>query len=276
MENHPVASARAPDIFDLPRLTRALPQFRQSFEAALPFRHVVIDDFFTEDLARHLYDEFPKLAPAQRSVARLLEARSYDSAIHRHAPVFTETFDVLGGRSFVAWLEALAGIARLDMDPHNVGGGLHQGADGSSLHAHADHNTHPKDPSLYRRLNVLVYLSRRWEPAWGGALELYDAAGKIVVAKVDAKFNRCVIMDVHDTAFHGYRRLHLPADQTRKSIAAYYYSNRPSVLQTVHAHPTLFGNPADMKPLEAIGYRVRRAILHRWPRLNGLPPPGRK
>jgi hypothetical protein len=49
-----------------------------------------------------------------------------------------------------------------------------------------------------------------------------------------------VILDVDDTAFHGYGRLRLPRGVGRKVLAAYYYSTAPALRQRREAHGTVF------------------------------------
>jgi Rps23 Pro-64 3,4-dihydroxylase Tpa1-like proline 4-hydroxylase len=257
------------------RLETELPELKASYEAATPFRHVIIDNFLEPGFARQLHQDYPQLDAMQRSMARILKARSYDGDFDRFGSPFSDYFGSIQAEPFLSWLRRLTGIDDLEMDPKLVGGGLHQGARGSSLHVHADHNTHPHDPSRYRRINVLFYVNDGWKPSWGGELDLYDATGTRVVERVIPAFNRCVIMDVHDHAFHGYEALRIPGKITRKLLASYFYSDSPSELQTVESHPTLYGTP-EVSKLEKFGMRVRRKVLHRLRDLGGLRPKPRR
>ena len=257
------------------RLEDDLPQLREAFDSATPFRYVVIDDFLDGAFAERLHSEYPALDNVQRSVARILRARSYDGDVTRYGSPFSDYFAAVAADPFRSWLRRLTGIADLEMDPKLIGGGLHQGARGSDLHVHADHNTHPEDPSLYRRINVLFYVNAGWKESWGGELELYDATGKHVVDRVAPAFNRCVIMDVHDSAFHGYQPLRIPSNVTRKLLASYFYSSSPSPLQTAASHPTLFG-AAQHGAIDAFAFRLRHYILHRITGAGGLRPRSRR
>ena len=258
-------------IVNVDRLERELPDLRRAFESATPFRHVVIEDFLEPAFAQRLHAEYPSLDAMQRSVALLLRARSYDGEVARFGPPFSDYFTAIESDPFRGWLRRLTAIDDLEMDPKLVGGGLHQGARGSSLHVHADHNTHPDDPSRYRRINVLFYVNADWKPGYGGDLELYDTSGTRVVDKVAPAFNRCVIMDVHDNAFHGYQPLRIPSNVTRKMLASYFYSAAPSELQTVASHPTLYGTP-EHSASERMTARMRRWVLHRLSDAGGLRP----
>lgn len=257
------------------RLERELPRLKDAFDAATPFRHVIIDEFLDAEFAERLHAAYPALDGVQRSVARILRARSYDGDYARFGSPFSDYFAAVAGDPFRTWLRRLTGIDDLEMDPKLIGGGLHQGARGSDLHVHADHNTHPEDPSLYRRINVLFYVNAGWQANWGGELDLYDATGTHVVGRVAPAFDRCVIMDVHDSAFHGYQPLRIPSNVTRKLLASYFYSAEPSRLQTAASHPTLFGRP-NRSAFEAFAFRARHWLLHRVARAGGLRPRSRR
>ncbi|MBC5799936.1 MAG: 2OG-Fe(II) oxygenase [Candidatus Eremiobacteraeota bacterium] len=259
-------------VLNVERFATDVDGWRARFDAAVPFRHIVIDDFLTEPAAQAIHAEFPPLARAARTAAWLLEARRYNVGTAHLGPSLRAVFSELGEAPFTHWLRTLTGVRDAQMDPENVGAGVHQGARGSHLHVHADHNTHPSDPTRYRRLNVLVYLNPHWVPAWGGELELWDADCSHVVRTIEPRFNRCIIMEVHDRAFHGYRRLRFPADETRDSLAAYYYSDGPAALQAHAPHATVFGVERDAGVPTRVASRICQAVLARvFPRLQGLP-----
>ncbi len=258
------------DVVQFDRLRADLGDVKADYAANGPFRHTIVENFLSPEHARAVVDSFPRLDAVQLAAARVLEARSYDGEIRRFGPEFDGVFAALGSDAFTAWLRELTDIPDLEIDTRNVGGGVHQGARGSRLAPHADHNTHPDDPTWYRRINVLVYLNEQWDPSWGGNLEMYDTTGSHVVKEVEPIFNRCIIMEVHDRAFHGYRPLRVPKDQTRKTLAAYFYSRSPSPLQAAVAHPTL--EPSKRPTAADVVRRARFAILNRLPWLSGLRP----
>ncbi len=235
---------------------------QSDYATASPFAHVVIDGFLLPDIAREAATRFPQLPSVKRSLARFLEDRAFDGHVERHDPVFAHIFAELHGTRFVAWLSALTGIAGLDPDRENIGAGLHQGVRGSYLRLHADHNTHPHDPSHYRRLNLLIYLNDPWDERWNGALELWDDRALNCVKTVEPVFNRCVIMEVGDRAFHGYGPLRTPAGHSRKAIVAYYYAPEPGAMQSTRAHPTIMPAIAKESLLTSNAHRVRRMLLH--------------
>jgi Rps23 Pro-64 3,4-dihydroxylase Tpa1-like proline 4-hydroxylase len=78
----------------------------------------------------------------------------------------------LNSAEFLLFLQRLSGIDALIADPYRAGGGLHETRSGGFLMVHADYNRQP-ETDLDRRMNVIVYLNKDWQPEWGGDLELW-------------------------------------------------------------------------------------------------------
>ena len=90
--------------------------------------------------------------------------------------------------------------------------------------------------------------------------------------KINPIFNRMVIFSTTDFSYHGNPdRINCPKDQSRKSIAMYYYSNgRPSHERKLGAHSTIFrkrpgsddpdGNIEFKKLFGKIYYRSKKKI----------------
>jgi Rps23 Pro-64 3,4-dihydroxylase Tpa1-like proline 4-hydroxylase len=144
----------------------------------------------------------------------------------------------LGSSEFLGFLTTLTGISDLSID--FWGGGLHQTVSGGLLSIHADFNRHPCT-GLDRRLNLLLFLNRDWDEAWGGALELWDVEMTGCVQRIWPVANRMVVFSTSDTSFHGHPDpLAVPPEITRKSIAAYYYTaGRPKDEQS-DEHSTIY------------------------------------
>lgn len=226
-------------MLDYQRLAREAPEIADRFQNGDPIRHVVIEHFLDEPAAIAAARAFPDPKTMEIAFAGLPEVKNAEQRIDLLDPVFQEIFHELRSQRFMDWLSAVTQIPGLIADPELHGGGLHQGADGSYLDVHADFNIHPQ-LGLYRRLNVLVYLNETWQPAWQGYLELWSRDMKECRQYIEPAFNRCVIMETHDHAFHGYKELRLPAGVTRRSLASYYYSHQRSEAQTQDKHDTLF------------------------------------
>jgi hypothetical protein len=248
---------RTAPALDYGRLERERETFVRRFHDGDPIRHVVVDGMLDPDVALRAARTFPDPSAMQIAFAGLPEVKTAEQRLELLDPVFRAIFDDLRSPRFLGWLGEVTGIAELATDPELHGGGLHQGADGSYLDVHADFNIHPQ-LGLYRRLNVLIYLNETWEPPWQGYLELWSADMQECRQSIAPVLNRCVVMETHDRAFHGYKELRLPPGTTRRSLAAYYYSPQRSEAQTVDAHNTLFQLRPEQRRAAGVRQFVRR------------------
>ena len=79
-----------------------------------------------------------------------------------------------------------------------------------------------------RKLNIIIYLSKEWNPSWGGGLQLWSHdeetnKPKDRVKYVEVKYNRAVIFDTTQNSWHGLPEpLSCPEGVFRKSLALYY------------------------------------------------------
>ena len=201
-------------------------ELRGAFAEAQPFAHVVIDDFFELDMAEALERDIPAFDdPAWMQYSNPIEEKRALNHWDRFPPATYRAFAYLN-EEFLAPLHALTGIDGLQADAGLHGGGWHLHARGGKLNVHLDYSLHPK-LQLERRLNLIVYLTSGWDPAWGGALGLWthDAEGTApneLVKAVDCRFNRAVIFDTTH-AWHGLPDpISCPEGVYRKSIATYY------------------------------------------------------
>jgi hypothetical protein len=169
----------------------------------------------------------------------------------------------LEGARFTRLLEQITGIEGLEADRELVGAGLHQGGQGSYLRIHADHNTHPTNGLRFRRINILIYLNTRWEAQWNGDLELWDREAASCEKKIEPRFNRCAILAVDDTAYHGYGPLRVPNGVTRNALAEYYYADVAAEGQTDMPHPTTLPTLRGEYPIIALLHRARISTLSR-------------
>lgn len=150
--------------------------------------------------------------------------KRYCGDIERLPPSVQRLIHEAGSPAFLRWLMELTGEQALLPDPFLEGGGIHQIVAGGFLKVHADFNWN-EQMQLFRRLNVLIYLNRDWNPAWEGSLELWEQDMSRSAVSVAPEFNTMVVFTTDDKSFHGHPRpLACPAGVTRDSIALYYYS----------------------------------------------------
>ncbi len=223
-----------------PRLEAAKgTELRESYRTAAPFPHAVIDDFLPAETLEMCLTDFPA-RPSDGDVTfqspqeRLKTQFNPDALGDRMRTLFYS----FNSRPFIAVLENISGISGLIPDPYFLGGGFHEIRQGGHLSIHADFNHH-KPMDLERRINVLIYLNKDWDDAYGGQLELWNGDMTRCVKRVAPEFNRCVIFNTTDNSFHGNPNpVSHPAHVSRKSIALYYYTATWSADR--REHTTLF------------------------------------
>ena len=233
--------------------------YHSQYDSAKPFRHLVMDDFFTPDFAGQLLERFPPF-----DTARAMNENGEIGAkcVHENLPDLAEPYQALDrliqSREFLGWLEKVTGIDELMYDPDYFGGGTHENRHGQDLDPHVDFNKHPKS-GLHRRLNLIVYLNKEWEDDWGGAIEFHEdprlPPDQNRIELVSPRFNRAVLFETTRWSWHGFERINLPdgdADpRSRKSVALYFYSKtRPKDEQT-KPHSTIYVErplPAHIQP----------------------------
>jgi Rps23 Pro-64 3,4-dihydroxylase Tpa1-like proline 4-hydroxylase len=233
-----------------PKVRDRTDELAREFSAAQPFRHVVIDQFLDPAFCEELMAEFPGFDSGQSRNERGERGRkAVFSSLPEIGPAYSRFDRLMRDRDFLALTGAITGIPGLLYDPEYVGGGTHENLDGAELDSHVDFNFHPTR-HLHRRLNLIVFLNARWEPGWGGCLELLrepwsssmgataDADRKIVVPVE----NRAVIFETTESSWHGFPRITLPegANTTRRSIAVYFYTKDRPAAETGASHGTIY------------------------------------
>lgn len=267
-----------------PRIAARAEAHRGAYRRALPFPHVVLDDFLPETALAPVLDEFPPPdAAGWRRFETGAETKLGLRQWERLGPATRRLVHALHTSAACDFLETLTGIEGLVPDPHLWGGGLHQIARGGFLKVHADFNWHRR-LRLHRRVNLLLYLNRDWRDEWGGHLELWDAGMRRCVRRVAPVFNRCVIFSTSSTSHHGHPDpLACPPGVTRRSLALYYYSAAPAEDAARAPHSTLFrerpgerlepgGRTSRVRLERFAGPRAAQALLRlrdRWRRRGG-------
>jgi len=239
-----------------PRVRDNASDLAARFAQAQPFRHVVIDDFLARDFADALLQEFPAFEKGNNLGDDGKPGnKSTFERIQNLGAAYRSLDQLIQGEDFLRLVGHITGIEDLLYDPFYLGGGTHENRQGQSLHPHVDFNYHPSE-GWHRRLNLIVYLNRDWDEAWGGNLELYrdPYADPGPAHRVAPQFNRCVIFETTENSWHAFDRIQLPeseAARTRKSIALYFYSRERPAEETAGKHTTHYVNrqiPAHIQP----------------------------
>lgn len=219
------------------------------FKNSKPFPHVIIDNFLSKREAEKLRRNFPSVTN-DIWVTPYRIGNQYGKVGSKNSDKFYCLNDELyfsllefNSAPFINFLEALTGIESLLPDPGFNGGGLHKILKGGILDIHTDFNDFKKI-KLYRRLNILYYLNKNWEPSWGGQLELWDNSklkGGKLIKSIPPLFNRIVIFESTKSSFHGHPNPWKSNTCSRNSISSYYYTSYKDKTQTYNGNTDFQG-----------------------------------
>ena len=206
-----------------------------AYAAGSPYPHAVIDDFLDpEVLDGVLRDLDAMTVPVEEGYSRPQENKKYSFNPSKLPTDTRHLFGYFNSQPFVSFIEGLTGIRGLIPDPSFLGGGVHEVRNGGHLSIHADFNFHP-GLKLERRVNVLIYLNRDWQPDFGGQFEFWNEGMTTRTAAFDPIFNRCVVFNTTSNSYHGNPNpVQHPQGIARRSIALYYYTATWDATQREH------------------------------------------
>jgi Rps23 Pro-64 3,4-dihydroxylase Tpa1-like proline 4-hydroxylase len=236
-------------------------KLRETYTQNKPWPHIVIDDFFDPEVLERVRVEAAAVHRSEyyeKFVDRKTDHNKYAFAADAVGLETSRLVNFLNSGSFVSYLEKLTDISGLLTDPSYFGGGLHKIQPGGYLEVHTDFN-HLKRYNLERRLNLLLYLNKDWQPSYHGDLELWDRSSMSRAAAVPPIFNRCVVFSTTNESMHGHPvPLATPRGTERMSIALYYYTNTWNTEEQEHS--TLFHISQDNK-VQIRPSRVYRSVV---------------
>lgn len=205
---------------------------KAKYQNSKPYPHIIIKNFFDKDFLNLVLEEFPDLSKKQSSInyENKNEIKFANNDRKHFKKNTKKLFKYLNSTQFINFLQKISSIKEKILPDQSLsGGGLHEIKRGGVLKVHTDFNKHPTK-NLDRRINVLIYLNKRWKKNYGGELELWNKDMKKCVKKISPKFNTMVIFSTNDFTNHGHPRyLNCPKNISRKSVATYYFSKgRPN------------------------------------------------
>lgn len=214
--------------FDRPRLVALGRARREAYLAARPYPHASFDGFLGRELAAALAARFPgpehphwRRRDYREQAGRLgqLQRQNFDGV----DPALRHLLAELSGMAFLDFLTGLTGVEGLIADPHFRGAGPSLTLPGGHLALHADFNR-DRARRLRRCVTALYYFGHDWQPAWGGALELWNEDRTRCEASYLPLLDRLVVMAHGDAFWHGHPApLACPEGRFRASIGAHYY-----------------------------------------------------
>jgi hypothetical protein len=197
-------------------------KLNSQFINARPFEHVVIDNFLACDYAEKLFNEFPVVNESWHEYKNPIEVKyTYDN-INILTTELKNYFYYLSTPEITRIFKQLTNIDNLEYDEYLHGAGLHAHPRNGRLNIHLDYEKHPYS-GKERRLNIILFITKDWDPLWNGANELWDKDVTECITKTDVKFNRAILFKTNDISWHGLpEKIACPTHIYRQSLAYYY------------------------------------------------------
>jgi len=196
------------------------------FTNALPFEHIIIPNFLNEEIVEKIYTEFPEDIESGKwhKYYNPIEVKYAHDNIENMSENIKKIFYLLSTKEICSKFSELSNIQDLDYDPYLHGAGLHILPRNGRLHVHLDYEKHPY-LNKERRLNLILYLSKDWNPEWNGETQLWDKDMQKCVVKSNVVFNTAIIFKTNEISWHGLpEKIVCPEGVFRKSLAYYFIS----------------------------------------------------
>jgi Rps23 Pro-64 3,4-dihydroxylase Tpa1-like proline 4-hydroxylase len=204
--------------------TKDISNLNTAFLNAEPFEHIVIDDFLETSYAEKISEKFPAVNSDWHEYKNPIEVKYTYDAINDLDTDLKNFFYYLSSPEVTNIMRSITGISDLEYDEYLHGAGLHKHPRYGRLNIHLDYEKHPIS-GKERRLNVILFMSKEWDPIWNGSNELWDKDVTKCITKTQIKFNRAIIFKTNDISWHGLpEQIMCPDDVFRNSLAYYYVS----------------------------------------------------
>lgn len=212
-------------------------------------RHFHIDDLLPAEVAKAVYEAFPRNADGFFDRNTFRERKKTLTSLGELPPILSSITYALQDAAVVARISSLLGLKEVLPDPTLYAGGLSMMFEGDFLNPHID-NSHDGQRNLYRRLNLLYYVSPDWELENGGNFELWDEEVRQQKTIV-SRFNRLVVMETNKRSWHSVSPVR--AARPRCCVSNYYFSKQSPDAHD-YFHVTSFSGRPDETGKRLLGY----------------------
>ena len=201
---------------------KELKKLKNKFESNKPFPHIILSDWFSKDILDDTILNVLKLKDTYNWYKLCTNTNDF-SPFGEKAVQLT---NYLIGDEWLNFLQKLTGIKDLRADKSWLGAGINYEPRGAHLEPHTDFN---HSSNGWRRINLLLFLSKNWKEEWGGYGELGHIEDGSFVKDVSYSpdFNKAVLFETSDISYHGFDLVKCPEDESRIVITCYYYSDSP-------------------------------------------------
>jgi Rps23 Pro-64 3,4-dihydroxylase Tpa1-like proline 4-hydroxylase len=215
---------------------------RNAYRSAIPYPHIIIDHLFSPEILDPLLDE---MAETRAKQWLLVDAEQQQRFSRMRSAVElgvagTRFVSLVHSAPFLYLLSEITGVWQLLPDPYLQGAGYASMQRGDFFNIHSDRNV-AYETGLCRRLAMIVFLNKSWDPQYRGQLELWNAAATHCDVAIEPAYNRTVIFEVADLNYHGVPApIACPDNRSRRSFIVYYHTVGIDGKFDVKPHSSIF------------------------------------
>ena len=198
-----------------------------------------IDDLLPPEITEYINSQFPSkdVMVLKKSIR---ENKYVAVQMDEYAKILEELIYAFQDDRVVKLIKEVCEIEDLQPDENLYAGGLSSMKQSQFLNPHLD-NSHDKERSRWRVLNLLFYVTPNWLDSNGGHLEVWPEGLKQDQTTLYSRFNRLIVMATHDQSWHSVSPV--VADASRNCVSNYYFSST-ALSSTDKFHVTTFrGRP---------------------------------
>ena len=202
-------------------LNYILEKNKNIYEVNKPFPHIRLENLFPDKLLDDVVDNIFNIKDEYKWWKLCTTGNDFSE----FGESTTKLTNYLISNEWVNFLSNLTQIKDLQADESWHAAGINLEPRGSHLEPHTDFN-HRKNIG-WRRVNVLLFLSKNWRKNWGGYNELGQFEDKEYrkIKSYKPEFNTMVIFNTSPISFHGFGLVKCPEDNARIVVGCYYYTN---------------------------------------------------
>jgi len=219
-------------VINIAEMERRVAEHTETYQSAVPYEHIVLDDVLPADVLTKLYAELSEMDSGDWNSYLHFNERKYSNTdTESWGPTLRAVEAAFASERFISFIETISGFNGLHADVTLDGGGVHRCYRGGFLNIHADFTAHHTIKTWRRRVNLLLYLNPEWDESWGGELELWNRDMSRCETKVAPIGNRILLFTTGEHSYHGHPEpLQTPEGLARQSLALYYFTEEAKPL----------------------------------------------
>jgi hypothetical protein len=262
------------------RLPTRIEELRNTYQHAVPFPHLVVDGLFSPDILDPLLAEIAAMGARQWLLVDTTSReriRRMRSGVELGA-AGAQLVGLLHSAAFLYLLSEITGVWQLLPDPYLQGAGYAEMQPGDFFNVHSDRNV-AYETGLHRRLAMIIFLNKSWDPKYNGQLELWDHDATRCDVSIDPLYNRTVLFEVATPNYHGVPApIACPVDRSRQSFIVYFHTvGTDGKVATPHSSifaPTFYRANLTLRSLARevtppVVLKAARKLVTRWKAKSG-------